>query len=90
MSMTKEYVKHAEECERHASACIGESNREIFTDVAVRWRRMAKHAAAPPENGWLRKNHSPDRTLSVRGRKKTFAQIGRAKGPRVDLSDIGR
>jgi hypothetical protein len=45
MSITNEYVKRAEECERLAGECISESNRAIFMDVAARWRMLAKEAA---------------------------------------------
>jgi len=46
MSTTEEYVKHAEESERLAGACIAEANREILLYAAVRWRRLAEEAAA--------------------------------------------
>ena len=45
MSITEEYVKRAEVCERLAGECISESNRAIFMDVAARWRMLAKEAA---------------------------------------------
>jgi hypothetical protein len=37
MSISEEYVKRAEECERLADACLVESNREIFRNVAAQW-----------------------------------------------------
>ena len=43
-----EYVKRAEECEQHASACLAESNREILLYAATHWRWMAEEAAAGP------------------------------------------
>jgi len=46
MSVTDEYVKRAEECERLAGACIAESNRDILLYAAARWRTMAEDAAA--------------------------------------------
>ena len=46
MSITDEYVKRAEECERLAGACIAESNRNILLYAAARWRTMAEDAAA--------------------------------------------
>ncbi len=46
MSITDEYVKRAEECERLAGACIAESNRDILLYAAARWRTMAEDAAA--------------------------------------------
>ena len=48
MSITEDYVKRAEECERLAAECQTESNREIFLDIAAKWRRMAADAAAVP------------------------------------------
>ena len=35
MSITDEYVKRAEECERLAGACIAASNRQILIYAAV-------------------------------------------------------
>ena len=46
MSITEDYVKCAEECERLAGACIAESNRNILLYAAARWRTMAEDAAA--------------------------------------------
>ena len=41
-----DYVKRAEECERLAAECQTDSNREIFLDIAAKWRSMAADAAA--------------------------------------------
>jgi hypothetical protein len=46
MSITEDYVKCAEECERLAGACIAESNRNILLYSAAGWRTMAEDAAA--------------------------------------------
>jgi hypothetical protein len=46
MSITQEYVKRAEECERLAGACIAESNRNILLFAAASWRTMAEDASA--------------------------------------------
>ena len=46
MSITEDYVKRAEECERLAAECQTDSNHEIFLDIAAKWRRMAADAAA--------------------------------------------
>jgi hypothetical protein len=46
MSAIEEYVKRADECLREAGACIAESNRAIFMDVAAKWRMLAKEAEA--------------------------------------------
>jgi hypothetical protein len=48
MSITEDYVKCAEECERLAGACIAKSNRNILLYAAARWRMMAEDAAAGP------------------------------------------
>ena len=42
MSITDEYVKRAEECERLAGAYIAESNRQILIYAAVHWRMLAE------------------------------------------------
>jgi hypothetical protein len=49
MSITEEYVKRAEECERLAGACIAECNRALLLYAAGCWRRMAKEEASRPE-----------------------------------------
>jgi hypothetical protein len=46
MSATEEYVKRADECLQQAGACIAESNRAIFMDVAAKWRMLAKEVEA--------------------------------------------
>jgi hypothetical protein len=44
--MSEEYVKRADECLRQAGACIADSNRAIFMDVAAKWRMLAKEVEA--------------------------------------------
>ena len=46
MSITDEYVKRTEECERLAGACIAESNRQILIYAAVHWRMLAEELQA--------------------------------------------
>jgi hypothetical protein len=46
MSITEDYLKRAEECERLAAECQSDSNREIFLDIAAKWKSMAADAAA--------------------------------------------
>lgn len=45
MSITDDYLKRAEECERLAADCQSDSNRKIFLDIAAKWRSMAADAA---------------------------------------------
>jgi hypothetical protein len=49
MSITDEYVKRAEECERLAGACIAEANRALLLYAAGCWRRMAEEEASRPK-----------------------------------------
>jgi len=53
MSITQEYVKRAEECERLAGACIAESNRQILLYAAAHWLMLAEAeaGAVPPSPG---------------------------------------
>ena len=44
MSITDEYVKRAEECERLAGAYIAESNRQILIYAAVHWRMLGRRS----------------------------------------------
>jgi hypothetical protein len=73
MSITEDYVKRAEECERLAAECQTDSNREIFLDIATRWRRMAANAGAgegpaPPAKA-MQGSDALDKADSVKGER---------------------
>ena len=83
MSITEEYLKRAEECERLAGECISESNRAIFMDVAARWRMLAKQAAGknpqrPKSSELIPRDLSP-RSLNLRRlARQAFIRVGPA------------
>jgi hypothetical protein len=67
---SEDYVKRAVECLRLPGACIAESNRQILTYAAIRWRMLAEEAAGVNEPSYLADNR---RQMNVSGRSKVAA-----------------